>query len=171
MGLYLINRDGSGVQHLDLDPGFASDPYYARTANTTSQGPAWSPDGSKLMYYTLEPEPVRLPGLGFRIHIADCLATGAVTADRNLEFDRSRGRRVQRCLAARRGRIVFQTLEGIVHRLMVVAGAGSTPRDLGLKDTEGIGFILSPDGRQVISFDQDSAATTGWSQSTDLDTL
>ena len=57
-GLYLIGRDGSGMQRLDLDPGFRDRPLLQRErATTTSTRPAWSPDGTRLMYHTLEPDP------------------------------------------------------------------------------------------------------------------
>jgi hypothetical protein len=67
--------------------------------------------------------------------------------------------------------IVFETLEGVVHRLMVVdLSPGARPRDLALKDTEGIGYMISPDGREVISTTKYGGADRTISM-TDLDTL
>ena len=104
------------------------------------------------MYYTLEPDATSPAGPGLRIHIADVSATGAVTADRKLEFERSADDELNASWLPRGDGIVFETLEGIDHRLMVAGLApGSTARDLGLKDTEALGYVLSPDGRQVIA--------------------
>ncbi len=55
-GIYLIGRDGSNMERLDLDPGFASDPSYSENIDAYFHAAAWSPDGSQLLYYTLEPD-------------------------------------------------------------------------------------------------------------------
>lgn len=151
-GLYLINQDGSNMLRLDLDPGFQDDAFYAENSDYYFGSPSWSPDGTKLMYSTLEPDPTSPEGPGYRIHVADVSATGVVTGERTLEFDRSADDEWDAAWLPQGDAIIFQTVEGIAHRLMVVGLApGSTPRDLGLTDTEGISYILSPDGRQVMS--------------------
>lgn len=170
-GLYLIRRDGTGLQRLDLDRGFKSDAYYAENSDYYFSGPNWSPDGTHLMYYTLEPAPSSPAGPGFRNHIAEISPTGDVIGDRTLEFDPGADDEFAAGWLPSGDGIVFETLEGIAHRLMLADLApGSPARDLGLKDTEGIRFILSPDGRQVIS----STKVGGNDRviaATDLDTL
>ncbi|MFL5642909.1 MAG: TolB family protein [Chloroflexota bacterium] len=151
-GLYMIGRDGSGLQRLDLDPGFSTDVNYPENSDYYFDGPAWSPDGTQLIYYTLEPALASLAGPGFRIHVADVKRDGAVSAERMLEFEATADDEYAAAWLPAGDRIVFETIEGAVHRLMVADLApGSHARDLGLKDTEGIGFIVSPDGREVIS--------------------
>ena len=100
-GIYLIGRDGTNMQRLDLDPGLRERPdYYAENRDDYFHAAAWSPDGTRLMYYTLEPDPTSPAGPGFRIHIADVSAAGAVTADRKLEFDRSADDEFERVVVA-----------------------------------------------------------------------
>src|SRR3954447_18888476 len=86
-GLYMIGRDGAGLQRLDLDPGFSTAVNYPENSDYYFDGPAWSPDGTQLIYYTLEPALASLAGPGFRIHVADVKRDGAVSAERMLEFE------------------------------------------------------------------------------------
>ena len=93
------------------------------------------------MYYTLEPDPTSPAGPGLRIHVADVSATGAVTADRKLEFEPTADDELNASWLPRGDGIVFETLEGIDHRLygVPVWRPGSKARDLGLKDRKVIG--------------------------------
>ncbi len=151
-GIYLMNRSGTTPLHLDLDPGFKADPYYGENFDYYFQSPAWSPDGSKLMYHTLEPDPSSPAGPGFRIHIADIDRAGAVTNDRSLEFDIGADDEFQAAWLPTGDGIVYGHLEGTESRLMLADATGVTPaRDLGLVSQEWMGFHLSPDGHQVVS--------------------
>ena len=151
-GIYLMDRSGTAPVHLDLDTGFKDDPYYGENADYYFQSTAWSPDGTKLMYHTLEPDPTSPAGPGFRIHIADVSATGDVTAERKFEFDRSADDEFNAAWLPSGDGIVFGSLEGSVQRLLVAdLASGSNARDLGLRDNTGISYIVSPDGSKVIS--------------------
>ena len=86
-GIYTLARDGTGLQRLDLDPGYESDPYYNDNWDYYFQSPTWSADGTRLLYQQLEPDPISPEGPGFRNHVATIDADGAVTDDRMIEFD------------------------------------------------------------------------------------
>jgi Tol biopolymer transport system component len=151
-GIYLMDRSGTAPVRLDLDPGFKSDSYYGENFDYYFQSAAWSPDGSKLMYHTLEPDPTSPAGPGFRIHVADIDAAGNVTAERKLEFDRSADDEFNAAWLPAGDGIVFASLEGSVQRLLVAdLASGSNVRDLGMRDNTGISYIVSPDGSKVIS--------------------
>jgi Tol biopolymer transport system component len=151
-GIYLMDGSGSAPIHLDLDPGFEADQSYAENSQYYFQSAAWSPDGSKLMFHTLEPDPSSPAGPGFRIHIADVSATGAIGNERKLEFDRSADDEFNAVWLPSGGGIVFASLEGSVQRLLVAdLAAGSQLHDLGLVDNTGISYVVSPDGGKVIS--------------------
>ena len=169
-GLYVIGRDGSNMQRLDLDPGFANDPDYTSADNRDYYflGPAWSPDGTKLMYHTLEPDPESPAGPGFRIHIAGVSATGAVTGERTLEFDRAADDEFDAAWLPTGDGILFQSIEGTENREWVAdLSAGSAARDLGVSGTDYISYLLSPDGRQVIV--SVPTATEGQTSHTEID--
>lgn len=151
-GIYLMDRSGTAPVHLDLDAGFKDDPYYGENVEFYFQSVTWSPDGSKLMYHTLEPDPTSPAGPGYRIHTADVTATGTIGNERKLEFDRSADDEFNAAWLPSGGGIVFASLEGQIQRLLVADFAsGSTPHDLGLFDNTGISYIVSPDGSKVIS--------------------
>jgi Tol biopolymer transport system component len=151
-GVYVMDRTGTTPVHLDLDAGFKDDPYYTENFDYYFQSVAWSPDGTKLMYHTLEPDPTSPAGPGFRIHIADIDHSGAVTAERKLEFDRSADDEFSAAWLPTGDGIVYDHLEGTESHLMSADASGTKPaRDLGLVGQEWIGFQISPDGHQVIS--------------------
>ena len=168
-GIYLMDRDGSAPVHLDLDAGFKTDPYYAENSQYYFSPPAWSPDGGKLTYHTLEPDPSSPAGPGFRIHIADIDRGGAVTADRALAFDVGADDEFQAAWLPTGDGIVYEHLEGTEHRLMVGDADGAKPaRDLGLVSQDWINFQISPDGHQVISSLKATAGAEPTVQVTDL---
>jgi Tol biopolymer transport system component len=168
-GVYVMDRTGTTPVHLDLDAGFKDDPYYTENFDYYFQSVAWSPDGTKLMYHTLEPDPTSPAGPGFRIHIADIDHSGAVTAERKLEFDRSADDEFSAAWLPTGDGIVYDHLEGTESHLMSADASGTKPaRDLGLVGQEWIGFQISPDGHQVISSVTPIAGSEPSSQVTDL---
>ena len=79
-GLYLVRTDGGSPTHLGLDPGFERDRNYGINADHYFLAPAWSPDGRRLAYHTLAESTVDIDP-GFRVHVADVDAAGAVIAE------------------------------------------------------------------------------------------
>jgi hypothetical protein len=151
-GLYLVNRDGSGLARLELDTGFQTDLYYLENQPYYFDSPAWSPDGTQLAFHTLEPAPDSPAGPGFRIHIANVSAAGAVTDEEILEFDPGMDDEFAPYWLPTGDAIVYQTIEGITYRLMLAPlGTGApAPHDLGVQGLDSIGVAVSPDGTQVI---------------------
>lgn len=150
-GIYLIDRDGTGLQRLDLDRGFQDDPTYDDDWDYYFQGPTWSADGTRLLYYHAEPDPGSPAGPGYRDHVATIDATGTVTDDRVVEFERSRDDEFAGTWLDN-DTILYQTVEGPEHRLLVgsvAAGAGSA-RDLGISANDWIPMIVSPDTTTAI---------------------
>ena len=144
-GIYLLNADGTGLRRLDLDPGFESDPSYAIDMHYYFNGPTWSADGTRLLYYQLEPDPGSSAGAGFRNRVATIGADGAVTEDRLLEFDRTKDDEFAGTWLGDDS-ILYQTVEGLEHRLFVGSLADeSTARDLGISLNDWIPTIISPD--------------------------
>ena len=74
------------LTHLELDPGFKLDANYGVNMGYYFLAPAWSPDGSRLAYHTLEESTVD-GDPGFRVRVADIDAAGAVTAETLLAPD------------------------------------------------------------------------------------
>ncbi len=91
-GIYLIGRDGTNMQRLDLDPGFTTDAFYAENSDFYFQGPAWSPDGGEADVLHARARPIVARGTRFPDPLAMCQPAGAVTADREPRI-RPRGRR------------------------------------------------------------------------------
>ena len=150
-GIFVMKRDGTGLQRLDLDPGFKSDPTFNVDADYYFQGPAWSADGTRLLYYELEPAPGSPAGPGYRNHVAAVDATGAVTADRIVEFNPLMDDEFAGGWLSDNS-ILYQTVEGDEHRLFVgsVPDGQESERDLGASSNDWIPFIVSPDTRSAI---------------------
>jgi WD40-like Beta Propeller Repeat len=151
-GIYLIGREGDGLRRLDLDPGFASDAYYQTNADYYFQGPTWSADGARLLYYTLEPSPGSPSGPGFRNHVATVDAAGQVTSDRVIEFN---GAIDDEFAGAWLGgdSILYQIKEGSQNALRIgsVAADHGPARDLGVTANDyWIPFTVSPDARAAL---------------------
>jgi hypothetical protein len=150
-GIYLINRDGTGLQRLNLDPGYESDPTYDQDSWSYFDGVAWSADGSRLLYYGPEPAPDSPAGPGFRNHVASIDAGGAVIEERILEFDASMDDEFAGAWLSEDS-ILYQTVEGLEHRMVVGSlseGQGSA-RDLGVSVNDWIPYFLSPDTQSML---------------------
>jgi hypothetical protein len=149
---FLVGRDGRDPRPLDLDPGFASDPYYLDNRDAYFQGQTWSSDGTRLLYYTLEPAPDSPAGPGFRTHLARIGPAGEVLSDDILEYGASLDDEFAAGWLPTEDGIVFQTVEGTVHKLWSAGlERGATAKDLGVQGNDWISFNISPDGRQVIA--------------------
>jgi hypothetical protein len=150
-GLYLINRDGTGLKRLELDPGFESDPYYAENWDAYFQGPAWSADGTQLLYQQLEPMPASPAGPGFRNRVATIDTDGVVTGDRILEYNTATDDDFLGTWLSP-DTILFQTVDNSRHRLFIgsVAEGHGPARDLGLDGNEWIPYAVSPDTQSAI---------------------
>ncbi len=79
-GIYIVRTDGGAPTHLDLDPGFKLDRNYGVNMGYYFLAPAWSPDGRRLAYHTLEESTVD-GDPGFRVRVADMDPAGVVTAE------------------------------------------------------------------------------------------
>ena len=150
-GIYVLARDGTGLQRLDLDPGYESDPYYNDNWDYYFQSPTWSADGTRLLYQQLEPDPISPEGPGFRNHVATIDADGAVTDDRMIEFDILVDDEFAGSWLSEDS-ILYQTVEGGEHRLLVgsVADGQASGRDLGVTANDWIPYSVSPDTRSAI---------------------
>ncbi len=137
---------------LELDPGFENDEFYAVNSDYYFQAPAWSPDGRRLAYHTLEPDPTAPAGPGFRIHVAVMGDGATVIEDKKLEFNRQADDEwVATWLPTSNG-LWYTELEGATKRLLRADLAGSGPgRDPGVAVTGDLSYQLSPDGRQAIA--------------------
>ena len=105
------------------------------------------------MYYSLEPAPSSPAGPGFRQHIATIGPTGEVLDDRIVEFDPSADDEWgAQWLPAEDG-MVFQSQEGETHTLKVHRSSEPATKvhDLGVTANDWIGYVISPDGRQLIA--------------------
>ena len=69
-GLYLVDSDGSDVVPLELDQGFRDDRNYGINADYYFLEPAWSADGRRLAFHTLEESTGFDADPGFRLHVA-----------------------------------------------------------------------------------------------------
>jgi hypothetical protein len=152
-GFYLANRDGSDMVRLELDPGFVSDPYYSENSPFYFNELAWSSDGRRIAFHTLEPDPYSAAGPGYRIHVADVDAAGVVSNERTLEFSALRDDEFAAQFIPGTSDIVFQTIDGTTHGLFrgsTVAGAGQAT-DLGIAGEDWISVTLAPDGGSLLA--------------------
>lgn len=151
-GFYLVGRDGRDPRRLDLDPGFRSDQQYLVDHDYYFQGQTWASDGTRLLYYTLEPAPDSPAGPGYRIHLAKIGPAGEVLSDDVLEFGAALDDEFAAGWLPTEDGIVFQTLEGTTHRLMTGGlEPGAPAKDLGVQGGDWVTYNISPDGRQVIA--------------------
>jgi hypothetical protein len=151
-GHYLINRDGSGLVPLALDPGFRTDPTYGIDREYYFNPLSWDSTGTKVVYHTLEPDPQSDAGAGFRVHLAEIDAAGVVTSERTLEFSRAADDEMDPIFVPGTADIVYRQLEGRTHRLFrgsTEPGAGPA-RDLGVAAGDWFPTFMAPNGREII---------------------
>ena len=150
-GIYLLNRDGTGLKRLELDPDYESDPFYAENRDEYFQSPAWSADGTQLLYQQLEPMPTSPAGPGYRNRVATVDADGVVTGDRVLEYDPTIDDDFGGTWLGP-DTILFQTVDNSRHRLFIgsVSKGHGPARNLGLDGNEWIPFVVSPDMQSAV---------------------
>ena len=151
-GHYLIDRDGSGMVHLALDPGFEDTPFYAPDRDFYFNPLSWDSTGTRAAYHTLEWFPDSEAGAGFRIHLAEIDAAGVVTSERTLEFSSAADDEMDPIFIPGTTDIVFRQLEGRTQQLFrgsTVEG-GAEASNLGVASGEWFPTFLAPNGREMI---------------------
>jgi dipeptidyl aminopeptidase/acylaminoacyl peptidase len=151
-GLYLINRDGSGLQRLAI----ASDKLFETEYDVRDH--RWSSDGARLMYDQIHDVQAGNHS-GLRIHIAAIAPDGAVASDERFEFEDWADDELNASFLPGTDRIVYQRRRGneevgITDTLKIVRLVdGAKPVDLGIISTagDGVGYEVSPDGTKLIS--------------------
>ena len=154
-GLYLVDLDGSNLTHIDLAPGFTEQPDYNINRDYYFLSPAWSPDGARIAFHTLEPAE---PDPGFRIHVATIGATGAVSDEQVLEYLTTSSDEFQATWLPGGDGLVFESLSGNQVEIRtggaspgaIAHGVGDTLEGFDFQDS-GITYALSPDGSLVVA--------------------
>ncbi len=150
--MYLINRDGSGLQRLAI----ASDKLFETEYDVRDH--RWSSDGARLMYDQIHDVQAGNHS-GLRIHIAAIAPDGAVASDERFEFEDWADDELNASFLPGTDRIVYQRRRGneevgITDTLKIVRLVdGAKPVDLGIISTagDGVGYEVSPDGTKLIS--------------------
>ena len=153
--LYLLDANGT--------PSSPGSPCRARVSTVGAYDllePDWSPDGTRLVYHTLEALPAAsAPNPGFRIHVADVDAAGTVTADTRLEFDPLADDEFSARWLPTGDRIAFVRFEGCVDSVLVAAparGANAvTARevpDVCAYEDRWMGYEIAPDGGSLLTW-------------------
>jgi hypothetical protein len=151
-GFFLVGRDGRDPRRMDLDAGFQSDENYLVNHDSYFQGQSWSSDGSRLLYYTLEPAPGSPAGDGYRVHLAKIGPNGEVLSDDILEYGPTLDDEFAAGWLPTEDSIIFQTVEGPEHRLWTAPPESGAPaKDLGVQGGDWISSNISPDGGEVIA--------------------
>lgn len=152
-GLYLVNRDGTGLVRLELDPGYETDPDYAAQKGFYFWEASWSPSGDRVLYTQREPGSASR-AWGLRTRLATFDASGAVISDTLLVMDpASDGEFGAQWLPTGDG-FVFQRTLGSRQWLSYapLAGSGAGPaRDLGIEASDWINAQVSPDGTTILA--------------------
>jgi dipeptidyl aminopeptidase/acylaminoacyl peptidase len=173
-GIWLINRDGTGLQRLDLDPGFQSDPFYKGAEQYYFWTMTWSPRGDRLLYSQLEPVATAPDHNGFRVHLASIAGDGTVTDDRLLEVAPQSDDEFAPAWLPNGDGMVIQSVEGYRYWLSsatISNGTVGLPRDLRINATDFIGVQVAPDGRSLLAIMPAANGGTPQVRLLDLETL
>lgn len=148
-GIYLIGRDGSGRQRLDLDSGFESDPGYVASAGQYFQGQTWSADGSNLLYHGREPASGSRASAVQRNHVATVDGAGNVTADRVVEFDPAADDEFGPTWLDKDS-ILYHSFKGSEQSLIVGSLVDGSAHELHVTADEWMPVVVSPDTKTAI---------------------
>ena len=148
-GIYLIERDGSGLQRLELDAGFESDPGYSTIEGTYFEGHTWSADGSTLLYHGPEPTSTAMTTAHQRNHVATVDRAGNVTADRVVEFDPTADDEVS-AVWLDNDSILYHAIKGSEQRLLIGSVVDGSTRDLNVTADDWMPVVVSPDTKTAI---------------------
>lgn len=151
-GLYLIDRDGSGLRRLAIP----SDKLFETEYDVRDH--RWSSDGNHVMYDQIHDVQAGNHS-GLRIHLAEIAPDGTVVSDKRFEFEDWADDELNASFLPGTDRIVYQRRRGneevgITDTLKTVQLAdGAEPSDLGIesKAGEGVAYEISPDGTQLIA--------------------
>lgn len=151
-GLYLINRDGSGLHRL----GIASDKLFQTEYDVRDH--RWSSDGQRLLFDQIHDVQAGNHS-GLRVHLAEISPDGDVVSDKRFEFEDWADDELNASFLPGSDRIVYQRRRGneevgITDTIKIVRLVdGAEPIDLGIESTagEGVGYEISPDGTQLIA--------------------
>jgi dipeptidyl aminopeptidase/acylaminoacyl peptidase len=151
-GLFLIQRDGSGLRRLDLVTERMSETEY------DVRDHRWSDDGRQVMFDSLH-DVAAGNHSGLRIHVAEIDPNGSVVSDTRYDFEGTADDELNARWLPSGDQIVYQRRLGneglgITDSLQIVTlEHGARPDDLGITSTsgQGVGYEVSPDGAQLIS--------------------
>jgi dipeptidyl aminopeptidase/acylaminoacyl peptidase len=151
-GLYLIDRDGTGLERL----GIHSDRLFDTEYDVRDH--RWSSDGGRVMFDQIHDVQAGNHS-GLRIHVAEIARDGAVLSDKRFEFEDWADDELNATFLPGTDRIVYQRRRGnedvgITDTLKIAQLAdGAEPIDLGIESTagQGVGYEISPDGTQLIA--------------------
>jgi hypothetical protein len=151
-GHYLVNRDGSGMVHLALDPGFQDTPHYAADREFYFNPLTWDSTGTRAAYHTLEWFPDSEAGAGFRVHLAEIDGAGVVTSERTLEFSSEADDEMDPIFIPGTTDIVFRQVEGRTQRIFRGSTDAATraASNLGVVSSDWFPMFLAPNGREMV---------------------